>query len=136
MTLPNRKEIRFSFYLFIISIMTQISLAHSNDDELQTISIDCWDVDLQLHFDKSDMKSLKLLIWYLKDFLKNPMAWYIWMDYIDIWWETIYWLWYQDKQRILQIWFNWADVWLNLTKIQLKNIIRKLEICYANLLNQ
>lgn len=116
--------------------MTKISLPHTKDDELQTVSINDWIIDLQLHFDKSDIEHLRKLIYFLDHFLKNPMDWYIWIDYIDVWWDITYWLWYQDKQWNIQIWFNGVDVWLNLTKTQLSNSIKKLHICYSNLLDK
>lgn len=116
--------------------MKKFDLPHTKEDELQSLSIDDWIINVHLHFDKTDMKILKKLIDVLKNFLEYPMDWYIWIDYIDIWWDISYWLWYQDKQWLMQIWFDWCDVWLDLTKAQLTTMIKKLEKCYDNLKNQ
>ena len=62
----------------------RIYLPHDSDDVLQTVCISTDLIDVNLHFEISDIESLEEFVEILNDWVYNPMEHYIGMDYIDI----------------------------------------------------
>ena len=111
-------------------------------DDIQSIHIQTWWLTTHLMIEKETIRCWENWLIILWNFIENPMDYYVGMDY----WREVFDknlntditfnLWYTNKQRTIQVFVMWREMWLLFNKKEILYFAWVLKDCIENVRNK